>query len=207
MPQKKKHGIQRPMLSFSLGVVLQVHDEYDSVSYDENLYGVQRFVRWWRRRELNPRPKTHPFEPLRAQTVILASAVFLGHGQAVTRRDFGSFIVHGAGKAYRAHVLHSSTPHPRSWTSGVERSLLRQRQEQRNRCSLIYKMPVLWMSGASARYSNFRVPVETGTPPRRRKSRFTSPRGRRRGRLPQGSGAGSAPPLQTRPALLGSRLG
>ncbi len=120
---------------------------------------------WWRRRELNPRPKTHPSELLRAQTVILASAVSLGHRQAVTRCGFGSFMMHGAGKAYRAHVLHSSTPHPRPWTSGVERSLLKQRQEQRNRCSLIYKMPVLWMSGASARYSDFRVPVETGTPP------------------------------------------
>ncbi len=120
---------------------------------------------------MNPRPKTHPSELLRAQAVILASAVSLGHRQAVTRCGFGSFMVHGALKALRAHVLHSSTPHPRPLTSGVERSLLKQRQEQRNRCSLIYKMPVLWMSGASARYSDFRVPVETGTPPRRRGSR------------------------------------
>ena len=33
------------------------------------------------------------------------------------------------------------------------------------------------MSGPSARYSSFRVPVETGTPPRRRGSRDTSPKG------------------------------
>ena len=51
--------------------------------------------------------------------------------------------MHGALKALRAHVLNSSTPHPRPLTSGVERSLLKQRQEQRNRCSLIYKCPFL----------------------------------------------------------------
>ena len=32
--------------------------------------------------------------------------VFLPVAQAVTRLRFGSFIVHGTGKAYRTHVLH-----------------------------------------------------------------------------------------------------
>ena len=36
------------------------------------------------------------------------------------------------------------------------------------RRSLIYKVPVLKMPGASARYSCFRTPVETSTPPCRR---------------------------------------
>ena len=46
------------------------------------------------------------------------------------------------------------------------RSLLRQREEQAQSRSLIYKVPVLWMSGASARYSGLNTPVETSTPPR-----------------------------------------
>ena len=34
------------------------------------------------------------------------SPVFLTIAQTVTRLQLGSFIMHGAGKAYRAHVLH-----------------------------------------------------------------------------------------------------
>ena len=34
-------------------------------------------------------------------------------------------------------------------------------------------MPVLRWTGATARYSHFNVPVETGTPPRRRKLHIT----------------------------------
>lgn len=90
---------------------------------------------------MNPRPKTHPLKLLRAQTVLLAKSRFPRPEDSRQAPGSGSFMVHGAGKAYRAHVLHSSTPHPRSWTSGVGRSLLKQRQEQRNRCSLIYKCP------------------------------------------------------------------
>ncbi len=78
----------------------------------------------------------------------------------------GSFIIHGPLKALRAHVHHLSTPHPGPWSSRVERSLIMQREEQNYRCSLIYKsLPVLWMSGASARYFCLRTPVETSTPP------------------------------------------
>ena len=39
------------------------------------------------------------------------------------------------------------------------------------RRSLIYKVPIFRMLGASARYSRLYVPVETSTPPRRRKVR------------------------------------
>ena len=42
------------------------------------------------------------------------------------------------------------------------------RRELRCRRSLIYKLPVLRWSGATARYSRLYVPVETSTPPRRR---------------------------------------
>ena len=79
-------------------------------------------------------------------------------------------MMRGAGKAYRAHVPHLSTLRSGPWASRRERSLFKQRGEQRYRRSLIYKgLPVLWMSGASARYSCLHAPVETVTPPRRQK--------------------------------------
>ena len=65
------------------------------------------------------------------------------------------------------------TTHRRSaagpWSSRRERSLIKQREEQFRCCSLIYKVPVLWRSGAAARLSRFPIPVETFTAPRRRK--------------------------------------
>ena len=45
---------------------------------------------------------------------------------------------------------------------------------------MIYKLPVLWRSGAAARWSRLHTPVETGTPPcRRDKLRSTRSRLRR----------------------------
>ncbi len=51
------------------------------------------------------------------------------------------------------------------WHSRRRRSLLKQREEQYYCCSLIYKVPIFGMVGASARYSGFRIPVETVTAP------------------------------------------
>ena len=73
----------------------------------------------------------------------------------------------------RTHGHHSTTPHPGSWSFRAGRSRLKPRQAQRYRCSLIYKLPILRMLGASARYSRLYVPVETSTPPCRRKVHFT----------------------------------
>ena len=56
-------------------------------------------------------------------------------------------------------------PVPRPWSSEAERSLIKQREEQCYCCSLIYKVPILKMVGASARYSCLHIPVETGTSP------------------------------------------
>ena len=72
---------------------------------------------------------------------------------------------------------HTFTAHRRpSWTAvlpGRTAALIRQR-EQDYRCSLIYKLPIFRMLGASARYSRLCVPVETSTPPQRRgEIRFT----------------------------------
>ena len=73
----------------------------------------------------------------------------------------------------RTHGHHSTTPHPGSWSFRAGRSRLKPRQAQRYRCSLIYKLPIFRMLGASARYSRLYVPVETSTPPCRRKVHFT----------------------------------
>ncbi len=83
----------------------------------------------------------------------------------------GSFMIHGTRKALRTHVHHSTTPHPGPWSFRAGRPLIKQRRERRYRCSFIYKLPILRMLGASARYSGLHVPVETSTPPRRRKVR------------------------------------
>ena len=88
-------------------------------------------------------------------------------------KGLGSFMIHGALKALRTHGHHSTTPHPGSWSFRAGRSRLKPRQAQRYRCSLIYKLPILRMLGASARYSRLYVPVETSTPPCRRKVHFT----------------------------------
>ena len=82
-------------------------------------------------------------------------------------------MIHGALKALRTHGHHSTTPHPGSWSFRAGRSRLKPRQAQRYRCSLIYKLPIFRMLGASARYSRLCVPVETSTPPRRGEIRFT----------------------------------
>ena len=84
-------------------------------------------------------------------------------------QGLGSFMIHGALKALRTHGHHLSTPRPGPWSSRARRSLLRQREQQDCCCSLIYKSPILWMVGASARYSCLHTPVETSTPPCRQK--------------------------------------
>ena len=84
-------------------------------------------------------------------------------------QGLGSFMIHGALKALRTHGHHSSTPQPGPWSSRGRRSLIKQREEQNRCCSLIYKTPILRMVGASARYSCLHTPVETSTPPRRKK--------------------------------------
>ena len=76
-------------------------------------------------------------------------------------------MIHGALKALRTHVHHLSTLRPGPWSSRAERSPLKQREELYRCCSLIYKTPILWMLGASARCSCLHTPVETVTPPRR----------------------------------------
>ena len=57
-----------------------------------------------------------------------------------------------------------SRPSPARGPSGADGRVM-QRREQFCCCSLIYKLPILRVLGALARYSCFFAPVETGTPP------------------------------------------
>ena len=77
------------------------------------------------------------------------------------------------------------TPRTGSWSFQVGRLLLIKQRKRNFRCSLIYKeVPVLRWPGATARYSCLRVPVETGTPPRRDKVRSVRDTRQRRLSLP-----------------------
>ena len=79
-------------------------------------------------------------------------------------RGIGSFMMRGTGKAYCTHVPHSSTLHPGPWDSRAERSLLKQREEQCCRCSLIYK---------SAHFKDGRRIRPLFLPPRPRRNQYT----------------------------------
>ena len=92
---------------------------------------------------------------------------FPRHGASRHASWLSSFIGHAGGKAYPGHVHHSGHAQAQlvvllGWTAAIK-----QRREQSCCCSLIYKVPVLRMSGTSARYSCPHVPVETSTPPYR----------------------------------------
>ena len=66
-----------------------------------------------------------------------------------------------------AHLpLNDALPGSRSFRVG--RLPLVRQQQQLCCCYLIYNLPVLWRSGAAARWSRLHTPVETLTPPRRR---------------------------------------
>ena len=78
---------------------------------------------------------------------------------------------HGQSLPYAHLPLNDALPGSRSFRVG--RPPLIRQQQQQCCCYLIYKLPVLWRSGAAARWSRLHTPVETLTPPRRGKIRFT----------------------------------
>ena len=52
---------------FALHYFVQINDKSEPIPYRKK---VRIILIWWRRGESNPRPKTLPWELLRAQTVI-----------------------------------------------------------------------------------------------------------------------------------------
>ncbi len=73
---------------------------------------------------------------------------------------------HGRSAPYAHLPLNDALPGSRSFRVG--RLPLVRQQQQQCCCYLIYNLPVLWRSGAAARWSRLHTPVETLTPPCRR---------------------------------------
>ena len=79
--------------------------------------------------------------------------------------QFSRVIVHGRGNSYPPHVRHINDAFPGLWPLRFRRLPLVRQRQQYDCCQLIFKLPVLWRSGAAARLSRLHTPVETGTPP------------------------------------------
>lgn len=128
---------------------------------------------WWRWRELNPRPKALRRDFLRAQTIIAEVLLLLFPSLTADRHAVRSGelhdVWHGQSLPYAHLPLNDALPGSRSFRVG-RLPLIRQQQQQCC-CYLIYNLPVLWRSGAAARLSRLHTPVETLTPPHRRKVR------------------------------------
>ncbi len=100
--------------------------------------------------------------------------------QTITPDGQVRVMIHGAVNSFRTHGRHINDAFPGLWPLRFRRlPLFRQRQQQCC-CSLIYKLPILRMLGASARLSRFLIPVETSTPPDQRRVRFTALRIKKR---------------------------
>ena len=75
----------------------------------------------------------------------------------------------GQVNSFPPHGRHINDAFPGLWPLRFRRLPLVRQRQQYDCCQLIFKLPVLWRSGAAARLSSLHTPVETGTPPRRRK--------------------------------------
>ena len=119
---------------------------------------------------MNPRAKALLRDVLRAQTIIVEVLLLPFPFQTANRHAVRSGelhdVWHGQSLPYSHLPLNDALPGSRSFRVG-RLPLIRQQQQQCC-CYLIYKLPVLWRSGAAARWSRLHTPVETGTPPRRR---------------------------------------
>ena len=79
--------------------------------------------------------------------------------------QFSRVIVHGRGNSYPPHVRHINDAFPGLWPLRFRRLPLVRQRQQYDCCQLIFKLPVLWRSGAAARLSCLHTPVETGAAP------------------------------------------
>ena len=74
-------------------------------------------------------------------------------------------MMHGRGNSYPPHVRHINDAFPGLWPLRFRRLPLVRQRQQYDCCQLIFKLPVLWRSGAAARLSSLHTPVETGAAP------------------------------------------
>ena len=87
-------------------------------------------------------------------------------GTAQTAR-LGRVMMHGRGNSYPPHVRHINDAFPGLWPLRFRRLPLVRQRQQYDCCQLIFKLPVLWRSGAAARLSSLHTLVETGAAPYR----------------------------------------
>ena len=73
--------------------------------------------------------------------------------------------MHGRGNSYPPHVRRINDAFPGLRPSRFRRLPLVRQRQQYDCCQLIFKLPVLWRSGAAARLSSLHTPVETGAAP------------------------------------------
>ena len=95
-----------------------------------------------------------------------------GTGQTA---QFSRVMMHGRGNSYPPHVRHINDALPGLWPLRFRRLPLVRQRQQYDCCQLIFKLPVLWRSGAAARLSSLHTPVETGTAPYGTAGRGCSP--------------------------------
>ena len=73
--------------------------------------------------------------------------------------------MHGRGNSYPLHVRRINDAFPGLRPLRFRRLPLVRQRQQYDCCQLIFKLPVLWRSGAAARLSSLHTPVETGAAP------------------------------------------
>ena len=73
--------------------------------------------------------------------------------------------MHGRGNSSPPHVRRINDAFPGLRPLRFRRLPLVRQRQQYDCCQLIFKLPVLWRSGAAARLSSLHTPVETGAAP------------------------------------------
>ena len=98
----------------------------------------------------------------------LSPPVPLPDGKPSRRSGQVRVMMRGQVNSFPPHGRHINDAFPGLWPLRFRRLPLIRQQQQQCCCYLIYKLPVLWRSGAAARWSGLHTPVETLTPPCRR---------------------------------------
>ena len=74
-------------------------------------------------------------------------------------------MMRGQVNSFPPHGRHINDAFPGLWPLRFRRLPLVRQRQQYDCCQLIFKLPVLWRSGAAARLSSLHTPVETGAAP------------------------------------------
>ena len=85
--------------------------------------------------------------------------------QAVTPAGRVRVMMRGQVNSFPPHGRHINDAFPGLWPLRFRRLPLVRQRQQYDCCQLIFKLPVLWRSGAAARLSSLHTPVETGAAP------------------------------------------